>query len=212
MLLKYFTKKAHADKMLDGNLFAQRLKAFRNHEDSIRADSKEGTFLIQKDDPSFALNIAGIDIPQRNWLDDMPLYFEIVDNLNIFCLTQAGTRSSGDRDDDITFEPDLPSKFGNHVVVITETREFLDQAWIAIDREGFTACAEPVEYYTRYPHDIAYGPNGVCWKMAFLKPRVFEPECEFRIAFCTGTKGDDPKTLKIGDIRDIARYVYLDTA
>ena len=48
MLVKFYSRKQHADKMLAGKLLARRLKKFRETEDSARRDEHEGTMLWEK--------------------------------------------------------------------------------------------------------------------------------------------------------------------
>ena len=65
-------------------------------------------------------------------------------------------------------------------------------------------CSQHVTYYDSYPLDAAFGRDGR-WSFAaaFLKPREFRLEREFRVAMNTGTADDNQVTLDIGDIRDI---------
>ena len=193
---------------------AGRLKCFRKTEDAARRDSLEGTMLLEggtltlttdKGD-SFTVKPEDLAAPiemRLNWIGD----------LNVFCMT--GFRPEGP--DPWPSRPavdhfmgqiaaSLPAcrKFGDHAVVITDRSEFLARINRAAEREEWQTASGLVSYYDSYPPDTegtrSFAP-------AFLKPRDFCMEREFRIAFNTGTTGDCPVTLEIGGIRDISFYI-----
>ena len=104
-------------------------------------------------------------------------------------------------------EESLPtcSKMGEHAVVITDAEQYLRRVARAAQREDWQHFSALVKYYDSYPSDVAFG-DGQSFMPAFLKPREYELEREFRIALNTRTVGDDHVTLDIGDIHDIGWY------
>ena len=214
LLVKFFDRKEHAEGMMDGTIRAGRLKCFRKTEDAARRDSLEGTILLEggtltletDEGDSFTVKPEDLAAPiemRLNWIGD----------LNVFCMT--GFRPEGPDPwpswpavdqlmDQIAAS--LPScrKFGGHAVVITDPSQFLARINRAAERENWRATRGLVSYYDSYPPEME-GTESVT--PAFLKPRDFFMEREFRIAFNTGTTGDCPVTLDIGGIRDISFYI-----
>ena len=137
----------------------------------------------------------------------------LLDNLNVFCMTafrsDLGPWPSWDLVDQVKQQvvESLPtcSKMGGHAVVISDAGEFLRRVAEAAEREGWEHRSSRVKYYDSYPRDVAFG-DGQSFMPAFLKRKEYEWEREFRIALSTGTAGDGPVTLDIGDIHDIGWY------
>ena len=200
--------------MMDGTIRAGRLKCFRKTEDAARRDNLEGTILLEggtltlktEDGDSITVKPEDLAAPiemRRDWID----------GLNVFCMT-------GFRPDGPDPWPSWPAvdqlmgqiaaslpycrEFGGHAVVITDPSEVLAGINRAAERENWQATRSLVSYYDSYPQEIE-GTRS--FTPAFLKPRDFCMEREFRIAFNTGTTGDCPVTLDIGGIRDISFYI-----
>ncbi len=214
MLVKFFSRKQHADKMLAGGLRAGRLKKFRDTEDQARRDDFEGTILWE----GGTLTLRGgegesLTVSPDDLAGPIEWRPHLLDNLNVFCMTafrsDLGPWPSWPLVDQVTQQvaESLPTcrKFGKHAVVITDTKEFLKRVTRAAERENCELCSSLVRYYDSYPPDIAFG-DGQSFTPAFLKPRDFQLEREFRVAMNTGTLGDDPVPLDIGEIRDISFY------
>ena len=214
MLVKSYSRKQYANKMLAGKLHARRLKKFRETEDLARRDEYEGTMLWEEG----TLSLRNGDgewwnVPPNDLAGPIERRFHLLDNLNLFCMTafrsDLGPWPSWELVDQVRHqvEESLPtcSKMGEHAVVITDAKEFLRRVARAAEREDWQLCSSFVKYYDSYPPDVAFGDEQ-SFMPAFLKRREYELEREFRIALNTGTVGDDPVTLDIGDIRDIGWY------
>ncbi len=214
MLVKFFSKKRYADKMLAGELRAGRLKSFRDTEDQARLDDFEGTMLWEGGTLTLRTGEGeSLTVSPDDLASPIERRSHLLDNLNVFCMTafrsDLGPWPSWQLVDQVTQQvaESLPtcSKFGGHAVVITDAKEFLRRVSRAADRENWQVHWSRVTYYDSYPPDVAFG-NGRSFAPAFLKPKGFRLEREFRVAMNTGTLGDNPATLDIGDIRDIGWY------
>lgn len=214
MLVKFFDRKQYADKMLAGKLRAGRLKKFRETEDIVRRDKFEGTMLWEGGTLSVRSDEGEwLTIPPDDLAGPIERRSPLIDNLNVFCMTafrsDLGPWPSWELVDQVKQQvvESLPtcSKMGEHAVVIRDAEEFLRRVSGAAVREDWQHCSAQVTYYDSYPRDVAFG-DGRSFMPAFLKRREFEREREFRIALNTGTAGDDPVTLDIGDVHDIGLY------
>ena len=214
MLVKFYSSKKHADKMLAGELRAGRLKKFRETEDPVRRDEFEGTMLWEggtltlRTDGGESLTVSPNDLA-----GPIERRSHLLDNLNVFCMTvfrsDLGPWPSWQLVDQVTQQvvESLPTcrEFGVHAVVITDAKEFLKRVKRAATRENWQVRWSLVEYYDSYPPNVAFGREDT-FRPAFLKRRKYQLEREFRVAMNTGTLGDNRVTLDIGDIRDIAWY------
>ena len=214
MLVKFYSQKEYADKMLAGQLRARRLKTFRETEDLARRDDYEGTMLWEEGTLSLR-NGEGEwwKVPPSDLAGPIEIRPNLLDNLNLFCMTafrsDLGMWPSWELVYQVKHQvkESLPtcSKMGEHAVVITDAKEFLRRVAQAAEREAWQLCWSLVKYYDSYPPDVAFGERQ-SFMPAFLKRSEYELEREFRIALNTGIVGDDPVALDIGDIRDIGWY------
>lgn len=214
MLVKFFARKQYAERMLAGELWAGRLKKFRDTEDQTRRDGFEGTVLWEGGTLTLRSGEGESMILSP---DDLagPIEWRprLLGNLNVFCMTafrpDGGPWPSWPLVDQITqqISASLPTcrKFGKHAVVITDATEFLSRVTRAAERQDWQVCSSLVRYYDSYPPDIAF-EDGRSFTPVFLKAKRFQLQREFRVAMNTGTVGDDPVTLNLGAIRDISFY------
>ena len=177
-------------------------------------DRLEGTILLER--VTLTIKPEGGDsftVKPEDLAAPIEMRLDWIGDLNVFCMT--GFRPEGPDPwpswpavDQLLGQiaASLPScrKFGDHAVVITDHVELLARINRAAEREGWQARGGLVSYYDSYPPETegtrSFAP-------AFLKPRDFCMEREFRIAFNTGTTGDCPVSLDIGGIRDISFYI-----
>ena len=215
MLVKCYRDKDHADKMLAGELHAGRLWKFRETEDRARRDEFEGTMLWEDGILTLRAGEGESVTVSPNDLDGpIERRSHLVDNLNVFCMTvfrsDLGPWPSWHLVDQVTQQvaESLPTcrKFGEHAVVITDAKEFLRRVRRAAERKDWQVRSSRVQYYDAYPLDVAFGDDR-SFAPAFWKSRDYQSEREFRIAMNTRTMGDNPVTLHIGGIRDIAQYI-----
>ena len=214
MLVKFFNRKKHAEEMMDGTIWAGRLKCFRKTEDAARRDTLEGTILLEGRTLTLKTDAGdSITVKPEELAEPIELRLDWIGHLNVFCMT--GFQPVGPDPwpswpaiDQLMGQiaASLPAcrKFGGHTVVITDPTEFLARISRAAERENWQTTRSFVSYYDSYPPEIG-GTRS--FAPAFFKPRDFVMEREFRIAFNTGTTGDCPVTLDIGGIRDISFYI-----
>ena len=216
LLVKFYSRKQHADKMLAGELRAGRLKKFRETEDPVRRDEYEGTMLWENENVEVSLRPGDGEwwtLSPHDLAGPIERRSHLLDNLNVFCMTgfrsDFGPGPSCELVDQVKqqVEESLPtcSEMGEHAVVITDVKEFLKRVTRGAKREGWQLRSWLVKYYDLYPPEVASADER-SFIPAFFKRRKYELEREFRIALNTDTVGDDPITLDIGDIRDIACY------
>ena len=210
-LAKSFDQKTHVDDFLDGKLRLHRLSYFRKLETgtSSRSDPEEGVMPWQDDRQVKAIITPSND---RSWAVHLTgpgsMRVSRVDNLNILCLYAALFRPSDkerlsveERRQQIAV-PDEYRKFGDHAVLIVNASEFVQR----IEREArarqYSVWRRAVRYVDPEVYDISDLDNEI--DAAFCKSTRYAGEREYRFAFDTNTNGNDPITVDIGSVHDIA--------
>ena len=92
--------------------------------------------------------------------------------------------------------------FGEHAVMITNGKEFFRRVNETIRRNGYRVSRGLVKYYRNIHPALESDLDG-----AFHKREKYSYQREYRIAIATGTVGQCPLVLDIGDITDITVYV-----
>ena len=206
-LVKFFTEQDHVNWFLDGNLYANRLKYFRELEQSsdiYRPDKHEGVAeWMQPDRVQVVLN--GMDI-SRDLAGPLEVHYNYIDFINVFCL-YGGMIREEDLAQISTCElrerlvvPKLCLGMGRHAVLIESTQEFLRRVSEAADKNKYQQWSGAVDYYD--PNTF-HGTFGQITPI-FRKRVEFEHQREFRLALNTRTFDSGPINLFIGDISDIA--------
>lgn len=219
VLVKFFRELEHAEIFLDGTLRAQRLKFFRRleGEDPQRGDKREGSILLDEDWQLSITDDDGTPVPIET-VGPVQINHASVDNLHVFCM--SALRIHANDHDDVspeTVTDALRSQFraslaefeamGKHAVLIPASETFLQRLRKAAESVGYQYWNAHVRYYRSYPLEFAMKFEKPLVQRAFLKPKSFELQREFRIVLNTRTVGDDHRELDIGSIRDIAGRV-----
>ena len=209
-LVKFLSKYQHVESLLDGKLYAQRLALFKRIEGAAaecgRLDRDEGTSSWMQPG-KVHLEINGWDMTsdlagpvqwQPGWLD----------HLNVFCVHAGHTgdldleRLEGGDVESLRRQLLIPKRclrLGEHAVVITDPCEFRRRFGAAVAANRYRAWEHLVRYYD--PSSFHGHFDGI--DPVFMKQSRYSYQREYRFAIWTGTIGEDPLTLEIGDIRDI---------
>ena len=84
-LVKFFSKKEHADAFRDGLLYSRKLKHFReDHDDPLRRDKHEGAILLEGGQLSMQVDNQWIPVET---VGPLQINYHVLDQLNIFCMT-----------------------------------------------------------------------------------------------------------------------------
>lgn len=189
-------QKAHMEQFRKGQLYMNTLTYFRDLEaDPARADRLEGvSHIFQPSDLRMSFDAPGFgrfDVAPEDLAGPVTLAMNETYRSNVFCLTSISDPVSSEI---------FPSKhewFGESLVLILNTGEFIRRVVGAAKLQGFAIWWQPVTYYD----DGAYtGKLG-----HFSKAARYSYQKEFR--FVIQTDGTKPVTLDVGDISDITSEV-----
>ena len=217
-LAKIFSERQHADEMLEGKLFVQRLCQFKKLEDSAgRGDRDEGSVLLPSDNAELTFSFAA-DGEQAERIvirgEELAAPVEIrpkwFDHVHVYCMYAAHSGTiqfiSEENIEAVRRQFELPRRYqdlGSHAVVVTDVKKFLERVQGAAAERGFGMRRGIVDYYD----DAAGSPRlSTGLDTIFAKRRQFDWQREYRIEIDTSQIGCDPITLEIGPIDDIAWY------
>jgi hypothetical protein len=216
--VKFFTKEEHANQFVRGSLFMNRLSYFKRLESEDNDGRPDATEAVatwwQPHDLVMDLNIPGIgavSITKEDLAGPVSMAFEFHGYFHIFFLCTVYTTGFELVDGKLDIaENDVAElrrqlliderwfKFGPYAVV-TPVPPFLAQLKEGLRRSGRWFNAGLVEYYNDETFHGEIAPKDI----PFRKQKRFAYQKEFRICVHTGTKGNDPITIEIGDISHI---------
>ena len=215
-LVKFLSSDGHVESLLGGRLYAQRLSWFKQREDGTvpgRLDPHEGTSSWMQPG-SVRLTINGWDLTsdlacpvqaQPSWLD----------HLNVFCVhavhiddTDLERAVSGEMEElrRRLLIPESCFELGKNAVIIRDVPEFMSRFGAAIASHRYRAWSHLVRYYD--PSSFHGHFDGI--DPVFRKRSEYSSQREYRFTIDTGTTGDEPLYLDIGDIRDITLRLKSD--
>ena len=214
-LMKFYSRREHAEQFMDGILHCNRVPYFRGLEDQDRGDADEGMIVHARDQVG-ALFIVDEQSGKRHRIPGVTktrFWYNSTDRLALFCTALVRSdRYEAER-------PEMAHQFmerlqaslqafvrmGAHTVVVLDVERFLNQVRVATEREGFVSRARAVEYYDAFPRKIElFGDQA--FDPVFCKHESYREQREHRIAIDTRDDGLEPLPLSIGSIRDITVY------
>jgi hypothetical protein len=196
MFLLKMGQREHMEQFRKGLLYMNTLNYFRGLDgDPARADRYEGvTHIFQPKDVIIRLSAPGFGEIAIG-LEDLAAATTLSMNselcCNIFCLHANTAPVNG------TLFPSEREWFGDSIVLVLNTQDFLNRVSAAAKARNLTAKGQLVEYYD----DDTY--TGKLDR--FRKSTHFAHQREYRIA--VGSPGTEPLICDIGDIADITSQV-----
>ena len=197
--------KEHMEEFRTGLLYMNTLSYFCELEaDTARADRREGVdYIIQTTDLGESYietgipHICRISIFPEDLAGPITISMNRTRRCNLFCLYALRKPVKN------FLFPREHDWFGDSVVLITNTQEFLNRVSIAAAEQKLTVGGGPVAYYDENSYSGAVG--------RFKKPSSFAHQNEYRITI--ETEGNEAFRFQLGDISDITSEVIpLDRA
>ena len=206
-LVKLRTDKKCVELLLDGKLYANTLRYFREHTDELEGVAwlSSGSLTIGDGETKRTILPSELDGPSQVALD----------HVNVFCLFafHSPLVTAPEREDQrLARESETVRKqsrmlsncatsLGEYAVVITNGRDFRRRVQMALEQKKFEGRMGMVKYYD--PENPPQLGSDLL-KIPFYKNCRFQHENEYRIAIVPGRDHSGPLELEIGDIRDIA--------
>ena len=217
-LAKFIEKKEYADDFLQGKLFLNSLRYFKEIEgEDGRGDENEGAIVMPLDDDFiFTLTATNAETGEgsevRITKDDLAapvsMHPRWYDHINLLCMYACHSGDfqciSDDNINDFRKQLEIPEEcvnLGEHAIIIADIREFFRRIGVAAEQGGYRLCGELVKYYDT---DVGTPTTRSAIETVFHKRKEYEHQSEFRVAVDANLDEPTPLVLCIGDIRDIA--------
>lgn len=201
-LMKIVRCQSYANSFLDGNLYCNTVRYFRDHG----YDEFEGAAFLHPDTVRFGSHT----IPKEDLAGPVVVKLDRVADLNIFCMFSWTVPTVGNDRILIDLESQLGSiescitDFGPYTVVVKNTTEFLRRVDRAVTQCGsgfLLSMRGVVRYFDPDTHQTDFANE---LKIPLFKQKRFAYQKEYRFVLQTGRQTAGPLVLTIGDIRDIA--------
>lgn len=203
-LIKIFKCKKYANDFLNGNLYCNTLDYFRKLEsnEKERGDKREGQLPLPIESIQFESKELGkhtykvVNTPEK-----LPTFsYQGIEYINIFSMSFIPAKIRNK-----TLDLKISSRhfecFGNYLVVVLHFPEFMSRIKKTLNNSNYIYGCQKVNYYNP---DQVVAPEHQFEELIFMKDHKFKWQNEYRIAFETNIQNNQPVTLKIGDINDIA--------
>lgn len=209
ILAKIFKKEEYVEDFLGGNLYMNCLGFFKKVEanSSKQFDSKEAIkSYLQPHGVKLELkfNDTSIFLTEDNLTAPLMIQHSIFNNLKIICFYTFffNFNDFNQSIEELKISQEIINDFGNDIILITDTKEFINRVKNAINKSNQIIRHEgrKVDYFPASFHGD-FSDNDV----PFKKHEDFKYQQEFRIVLETVEHDDKPFTLQVGDIRDICR-------
>lgn len=204
-LLKFFENEQFQNDFLNGKLYMNTLKYFKENEnlDIARADKLETIKEHKKQTPD-AIQIGKLLLTKENEeITDgkITTLSKKFDYCNVLCLYSLWKNIENEQ-----LVIDKRNKiFGVYCTVITDIEEFLNRVVKAVEKESYIYRIQNVNYINK---NLEYKIDDQ--EIPFTKFDIFSYQKEFRITIDTKRNKNEPYKLEIGDLRDIAIETTFD--
>lgn len=212
-LVRFFKKEIHRDAFLRGDFYMNRLKFFKAYEEHgvcNIGDAHEGTSSWHQPE-GVTLTIKNNDTGEEHVITDFAGPIRIGLNrhndYHVYCMSAIYG------DDDLSFETfeELRSymmldvekgDLGEYCVIVPakDLIERIDQALTAESQLGNHVGRGLVKYFDPDTFNGTFEGD----EAVMRKTSGFSHQKEYRVYVYNGTSGDDARTLKVGDLSDIA--------
>lgn len=221
-LIKIFSQEKYRDDFLNGKLYMNPIKFFKDFEEESTnniGDKNEAiTAWLQPEEINIIFRPPGMDpitIKGQDIAAPIAIRANAHDNYNVLCLTLLHSHgidiSEPVTDDEVELLknyfklPDEAVNLGKFAVVIPHLPKFIERVETAAQKligsnEATSFRADKVKYYDKgQTLSLKNGEEAV-----FHKQSEYEHQSEFRLCLDRGTTNPEAFVFDIGDIRNIA--------
>ncbi|EIO4061340.1 hypothetical protein LQK59_004357 [Vibrio vulnificus] len=207
--VKLFEKQQHAEDFVNGKLFMNTIKSFKDYRDEngeLRGDDHEGVIAMYQPSQFSEIKISDISISSSELASPLLLHSDDLLSRNVFCIYSLNSRGH----DRISAETIMEFKqtlqlhqscfgLGNYCVVVINTQEFIKRCKDNITRLGIHGSLGLVDYFDE--NECHGGLPEKKW--GYQKRSIFKEQREYRIMIDLERENPAPYILDIGDLSDI---------
>lgn len=208
--VKLFEKKSYAEDFLNGKLFMNTIRSFKEYNDEsgeLRGDKYEGIVALYQPEKLGEIRFGEHIITASNLAAPIVLHGNHLLNHNVFCIYSINSRGHD------TVSAETLSEFkrtlelhescfglGKYCVVILNASQFIERCKFAIEMLNVNGNLGLVDYFKEHEFH-GNMPEG---KLGYQKRSIFSHQREFRIKVDLNRIESSPYVFEIGDLSDIA--------
>lgn len=226
ILFKIFSREDYKEGFLDGRLYMNTIDYFRNYEEKIEgniSDKHEAlSGWLRPHDAIITLKFNGKEYTFNPGDLAAPTTLSLLkhDHANVYCMSHLHSHdidmscvSKDEEEERLLREyftlPEESENLGEYLVFIQNPKEFLERAKLAIHKliekdEVYAYHARQVTYYDENDTSLTLIDD---MDAPFYKQSKYSHQSEFRLCLHRHKSTNEPFTLDIGSIRDIATEI-----
>ena len=208
--VKLFERKEYAEDFLNGKLFMNAIRSFKEYKDEngeLRGDEYEGIVALYQPHKLSELRINDITIPASELAAPIVVHGQELLNHNVFCIYSLNSRGHS------SFSVETISDFkrtlelhescfslGNYCVAVLNASQFIERCRSAIKEKNFNGTLGLVDYFDEHEYHGRMAEDN----FGFQKRSLFSHQREYRVKIQTDNQKPEPYVLDVGDLSDIA--------
>lgn len=208
--VKIFEEIEHAEALLNGTLFMNTIRSFKEYRDKsgeLRGDEYEGIIALYQPCKLKEIKLGEVTIQASEIAAPIVVHGDALLNNNVFCIYSLNSRGhdsvSAETLHDFKRTLELHDScfgLGKYCVVINNTQEFIERCRKAIEKENFDGSLGLVDYFNEHE----FHGNMPEENLGFQKRSFFCHQREYRVKIDTNISNPCPYFLDIGNLSDIA--------
>ncbi len=209
--LKLFDNEEHAKDLINGKLFMNTIRSFKEYKDEsgeLRGDEYEGIIALYQPNKLNQIDVGEHIISASDLAAPIVVHGNHLLTHNVFCIYSLNSQGH----DTVSAETLLDFKrtlelhnscfgLGKYCVVILNAQEFINRCFSAIKKQNLDGSLGLVDYFD----ENEFHGNMPEHKLGYQKRSIFSHQREYRVKVDTNRSDPGPYTLEIGDLSDIAR-------
>lgn len=211
--VKLFDKQEYADAFMQGKLFMNTIRSFKEYTDEcreLRGDTYEGITALYQPTQISDFRIGNIHIPADDLAAPIVIQSDHLLNHNVFCLYSVNSGEYTELTAEILTEFKRTLEvhhacfgLGKYCVVICNVQEFLNRCDQAIQQLNVEARRGKVTYFDEHTYHGEMEEDN----LGFHKRNLFAHQHEYRIRLDLRREPSTAFILEIGDLSDIAKQM-----
>lgn len=210
--VKLFDNEDHAKAFVNGNLFMNTIRSFKEYKDEsgeLRGDEYEGIVALYQPNElgNVHIPLGDITIPASELAAPIVIHGNHLLDHNVFCIYSLNSRGhewvSAETLLDFKRTLELHEScfgLGKYCVAILNASKFIERCCKAIEKENLNGNFGLVEYFDEH----SFHGNMAEDQLGYQKRSFFSHQREFRVKIDTNREKATPYSLNVGDLSDIA--------
>lgn len=208
--VKLFDNEDHAKAFVDGKLFMNTIRSFKEYKDEsgeLRGDEYEGIVALYQPSQLGDIKLGELTIPASDLAAPIVMHGNHLLDHNVFCIYSLNSRGH----DSVSAETlsdfkrtlqlhDSCFGLGKYCVVILNASEFIQRCKQAIEKQNLNGNLGLVDYFNEHE----FHGNMPEEKLGYQKRSFFSHQREYRVKIDTNIENPGPYFLDVGDLTDIA--------